>query len=274
MGNQVWRWQLAIMLPAIAGCVSAAEPAARPDAALPQGIVPFAEPITLSYRGFSSFTYTFRSDIDAPSGPTIAEGWVMQGTMRAVGDQREWVYRMSNIGRDGVLREYGSLVVTTDAWGQVREARVTENRWSRGPMRSSADAYFDPTDLRFPLCCCPRGPVRLGEAVAMPPRTETMPRAERRSGAIGPAMGQFDDSGRSVAAGLLDRDGRPQLVLRHDGSASAPGPESVSMQRHGYSLIDTRACLPTRSVWSNDFTVTTPARTVSFSITHKHETRF
>src|SRR6478609_8893030 len=114
-------------LAALAGCLlfslgGAASDDVR-DPALPPGIRPFAGSISLRYGQFASFTYTWRSDIEAEGRPaTILEGWVMQGEMRNAGDVATWSYRLANIGRDGLVRERGALRVRTDAWGGVRDA--------------------------------------------------------------------------------------------------------------------------------------------------------
>jgi hypothetical protein len=62
---------------------------------------------------------------------------------------------------------------------------------------------------------------------------------------------------------VLDGDGHRYLVVRHDAEAqaSAPGMERMVMRRSGYTLLDTRTCMPRRSVWRSRYEVDTGNRT-------------
>lgn len=231
-----------------------AGPAERLIVAMPAGVHPFPGEITLQYAPPERFTYSFRSDIDMGVGRrVIAEGWVMEGTARREGDGIAWAYRLSNIGRDEVTRLRGSLDVTTDAWGEVRRARVTEDRWARpGRPRSGADAMFDAQGLDFPLCCCPRGPIRHGQVIVLPRHAATMP--PDNPGEVPPGSGPGEFVMHSVAAGILERGGRQYLAVRHTGHVifdepGAPG-GSNRVDSEGYLLLDTATCMPVEGVRS------------------------
>jgi hypothetical protein len=227
---------------------------------LPDGVRPFGTPIELAYAEVDRFTFVFRSDIELPSGQRmITEGWAMDGDVRRDGGALVWSYRLSNIGRDGIERERGSLRVRTDAWGAVQEARVLEDRWASRPGRPpiGADAMFSERELAFPLCCCPRGPIRMGDVLRMPPATMTMPGAELPSGPMPPEAGDLRMSfrGQSTVAGVLVVDGRRLLVVRHvaESRATVTGEGAMAMRRSGYTLLDTRTCLPRRTVWRSRY---------------------
>lgn len=254
-------------------------PAGAADIPLPEGTRPFDQPIPLRYGGFERFTHTFRTDIRTPTGLRLAEGWVMEGTMRPAGDSLEWSYRLSNIGHDGNARERGSLSVRTDRWGAVQSARVIEDRWAQlGQPRGGADAMFDAQNLLFPLCCCPREAVRMGEALAMAPNTATMPVAPPDAanvvpGPDGPAV-TLRKTVRTTAAGLFEAGGRRFLVLRHEGGGSAEtGDERVTVRLGGLSLIDIRTCQPAESAWLNEFEFTNGSAAPVFGLLHRSETR-
>ena len=229
------------------------------DLPLPDGVRPFTAPIELAYANNDRFTFVFRSDIEDPSGRrVIAEGWVMDGTMRREAEDVMWSYRLSNIGRDAVERERGSLRVTTDPWGVVRQARLVEDRWARpGQQPGVADSLFNEQNLAFPLCCCPRGPIRMGDALHMPLTTLTMPPSDLPAIPPPPEMPdmQLQFRGRSTAVGILDVDGRRHLVVRHEAEArtTSSQPDGFVMRRSGYTLLDTRNCMPRRSVWRSRY---------------------
>jgi hypothetical protein len=229
------------------------------DLPLPEGVRPFTTAIELAYGSTNRFTFVFRSDIEVRSGQrVIAEGWVMDGTMRREADVVTWAYRLSNIGRDGVERERGSLRVTTGPWGDVRQARVVEDRWVRpGRTAAAADALFNEQNLAFPLCCCPHGPIRMGDELHMPAGTMTMPPAELPGAPPPPEAGEMDlrFQGRSTAVGLLDVDGRHHLVVRQQAESRTATfePDGFVMRRSGYTLLDTRDCMPRRSVWRSRY---------------------
>lgn len=229
------------------------------DVPLPDGVRPFTTAIELAYGTVNRFTFVFRSDIEVPSGQrVIAEGWVMDGAMRREADVVTWSYRLSNIGRDGVDRERGSLRVTTDPWGAVRQARVVEDRWARpGQPPTGADTLFDAQDLAFPLCCCPRGPIRMGDELHISATTRTMPPAELPAAPSELADLELRFHGRSIAVGVLDMDGRRHLVVRHEAEARTASvePDGFVMRRSGYTLLDTRNCMPRRSVWRSRYEV-------------------
>lgn len=232
---------------------------AVPDLPLPDGVRPFSTPINLAYATVDRFTFVFRSDMEVPSGQTIlAEGWVMDGTMRRDADTVTWSYRLSNIGRDGVDRERGTLRVATDPWGTVRQATVVEDRWvTPGRPGIGADAMFNDQDLAFPLCCCPRGPIRMGDELRIPLRTMTMPPSELPAMTPPPELAQMELQfrGRSTAAGVLDLEGRRHLVVRHEAESRTESfePDGFVMRRSGYTLLDTRTCMPRLSVWRSRY---------------------
>lgn len=238
-----------------------------PAAALPEGTRPFAEPITLRYGGFEHFTYTWRHDMSAAQTRAILEGWVMEGTMRPGAGTLHWSYRLSNIGRDGVPREAGRLEVATDAWGEVQQAQVVENRWSGTPgrPRAGADALFEAAALSFPLCCCPRAPVRMGDRIPLPPQGEVAPQT---------APAGVQDTAEAVAAGVLDRDGRRFLVVRHTGRArSEEAGITIQARSSGHALIDVATCLPVSGTRVNSHEFTADGQTMRFDITRTDGTR-
>lgn len=229
---------------------------------LPDGVRPFGTPIELAYAEVDRFTFVFRSDIELPSGQRmITEGWAMDGGVRRDGGALVWSYRLSNIGRDGVERERGSLRVRTDAWGAVQEARVLEDRWASQPghQPTHSDTMFSEPEPAFPLCCCPRGPIRMGDVLRMSAATMTMPPSELSPGRMPPGMENLRISfrGESTVAGLLVVEGRRLLVVRHVGESRAtlPGEGEMAMRRSGYSLLDTRTCLPRRTVWRSRYEI-------------------
>jgi hypothetical protein len=255
-------------------CVGGPVHAQSPEPVLPPGIQPLTEPVTLQYRDVGRFSYTFRMDIALPKGRrSLAEGWVMDGNARPEGDGLAWSYRLSNIGRDGVAREAGSLVVTTDAWGLVRQARVEESSWLQPGRRlqSAADGYFSAEALRFPLCCCPRGPLRTGTTIEPPVGLESMPQTQRLPGDSDASIERHHAA--SVVLGILDQAGRRFLVVVHKGeTVDRPGKEALVSRLSGYSLIDIRTCLPWRSEWLR--TIEEPGRGAGdvFGLLHSNGT--
>ena len=262
---------LAVVLMA-SGPAPAAEVGA--DVALPPGVHPFDGAITLHYGAIERFSHVWRSDMDTPRGLVLLEGWVMQGSVRRRGETLEWSYRLSNIGRDGTPREMGALEVVTDAAGMVRSARVLEDRWRQGRTtdRAAADHFFDPQDLRFPLCCCPAGPLRMGDVIDTPRGIETLPAMPRRGEALPPGFTEF--SVRTVVAGLLTHEGREHLVLQHlGGSATEAEGRRVTGRTSGFTLLDTRSCLPTASIRANRIATDQP-ELPAMAIVHRAGTQF
>lgn len=242
-------------------------------------VKPFTTPIQLRYGGFETFSYTFRADIVTPDGARrIAEGWVMDGSMRPQGERLEWSYRLSNIGRDGVLRERGSLRVSTDDWGKVQEAHVLADRWPpRGRQHSLADSYFDASDLNFPLCCCPREPIRMSETIKLPVGAETMPQSTLHTETLPPLPPEIISAvgtRRSVAAGLIKMEGRQYLVVHHIGEFTMTTRDGTMKARTaGSTYIDTRTCLPRRSLWANTVVPGVPG-THPLTVVHENEVRY
>jgi hypothetical protein len=251
---------------------------ATADIPLPPGVRPFQGAITLRYEGFGHVTHIFRTDIVAPGLRRLAEGWVMEGDMRARGEERAWSYRLSNIGHDGLRRERGAIELRTDAWGEVREARIVEDRLPPGPgrMPSAQDGLFDAAGLRFPLCCCPRGPLRMGDAVTLPGRAETMPLAQAGPMPLPPDIpGEATRSLRSVVAGVLELERSRLLVIRHEGEARFTAPEgNLRIRTTGHTLLDTRTCLPLLSLWANRMAAEGATKVQPFAILHRQEVRF
>jgi hypothetical protein len=246
MDRGVWRRIALLGLVWIGiGGAGPAEPSGVP---LPPGVRPLTGPVTLRYAPPERFVYGWRADIITPRGPVIAEGWVMDTTARREDDGITWTYRLLNIGHDEVLRERGSLEVTTDPSGEVRRARLLEDR---SPPRSDfpragADSLFDPDDLAFPLCCCPVGPVQQGQVVAVSPRSLTLPPRLTRED-IGDLEGlEVSRAERqAVVAGQLERSGRRYLVLRITGLLlGRDGDVFVRGEIEGYLLLDMATCMP------------------------------
>lgn len=246
---------------------------------LPSGVKPFNGAIDLHYGGFEKFSLTWRADILTIPRATIAEGWVMAGSMHARGDDLAWSYRLSNIGRDEIEREAARLEVTTDAWGQVRKVRVMSKQWPqrRGDTKALSDWLFDEQDLRFLLCCCPREALRMGDIVSIPPTGETMPHLSDSPGNqdLPAGIEVLNRNGQASVAGVLDTDHGQSLVIRHTAQMTGNTPDGViEVRRTGYSLIDTRTCLPVRTVWANSVSMPAKPDMKPFSILYRIETRF
>lgn len=278
------RLRLGLRAAVIAGTVLAgvvqASAGDRDGIDLPADVRPFTAPLALRFGGFDRFTYTWREDMDTPRGRVILEGWIMQGDMHPQPDGLHWSYSMSNIGRDGVARERATLRAVTDPWGAISQLHVVTDRWPsrEGSARGLTDSFFDSQSPGFMLCCCPSGPIRMGQAIEAAPQAWTtpgtrMPDAKRseleREGVA------VTHRSESVAAGILDAEGRRYLAIRHQGGSRTTTPAGeVTMQTSGYSLIDTRTCLPRRAIWRNAFTAPGRDGMVRFSTTHLHEVRF
>lgn len=247
---------------------------------LPAGVRPFAGPMTLRFGEFERFTYSWREDMDSPQGRVILEGWIMRGDMHPQPDGLHWSYSMSNIGRDGVARERGTLRAVTDPWGAISQLEVVTDRWPprEGSAGGLADNFFNSRSPGFMLCCCPAGPIRMGQAIEAPPRAWTMPGTRMPDA----RRAEFEREGvavtytmESVVAGVLDAEGRRYLAVRHRGRVYMTMPDGVmTMETSGHSLIDTRTCLPRRAIWRNAFTAPGRDGTARFSTTHLHEVHF
>lgn len=242
---------------------------------LPSGIKPLQQAVKLRYRGFGEFIYTWRMDMGAiGKHRALLEGWIMQGTMSPQGDLLKWSYRLSNIGHDGIARERGTLHVLTDDWGHVHEAHVIKDRWANRSGswgKIAADALFDEGNLLFPLCCCPRGPIHMGDVIPVPVAAHTMPVSSSEASHVSPPPGttNFTYVMRSIAVGVVKQGSRRYLVVQHSGKASATGPEgSLQSQASGYTLIDTKTCLPRRGIWRHEFDAAPSTGAENVTVTH------
>src|SRR4051794_1219159 len=82
------RRAIAAIMVLVAGHAIAGGPPGSPgEFDLPAGTRPFKSAIQLRYGASKAYTYIFRADIDAGGKRQIAEGWVMQGTLRDRGDE-------------------------------------------------------------------------------------------------------------------------------------------------------------------------------------------
>jgi hypothetical protein len=251
MDRGVWRRIALLGLVWISiGGAGPAEPSGVP---LPPGVRPLTGPVTLRYAPPERFVYGWRADIITPRGPVIAEGWVMDATARREDDGITWTYRLLNIGLDEVLRERGSLEVTTDAQGEVRSARLLEDHSPPRPgvPRAGQDAMFDPEDLAFPLCCCPDGPLRQGQLLTVSPHSATLPGPLSREGLKDGPEGleglEIDRAERqAIVAGQLERGGWRYLVIRLTGLVRGRDAEAAfRIELEGYLLLDMASCMPT-----------------------------
>jgi hypothetical protein len=217
-------------------------------------VEPFEEPIALRFMPIDHFTYSWENRWTVDSAQEMLMGsFVLEGAVTALGDLMSWSYRLSNIGRDGKLSEWGRVEAVTDAWGEVKEVKVL----SRNVPHDAPG--LDESNFELPLCCLPRTPVRMGDDFV------DWRERYRRGGEPGLSSEMFTSFDmRSVVAGVATEGNRKYLVVEHRGglTSEAEGAQS-HMSVAGYWLIDLSNGLKSRGIMRKTITVEEQGRKVT-----------
>ena len=205
------------------------------SADLPDGVAPLREPLALRYRPIDHFVLRWGSFLSIGGQSRRLEAFAMEGSATAQGPSLVWRYHLSNIGRDGGLREWGEVEATTDAWGQVERVQIISAKLPSVAMRPGSFDYVDAHGFRFPLCCLPHSPIAMADRIDLVAPRNAPP----------PGIAVIADDRRSVVAGVQEADGRRLLVLRRLGETAVNyGDERLQQSVSGYALIDTESGLP------------------------------
>lgn len=178
---------------------------------------------------------------------------MMDGTVRAEGDQLLWTYIVSNIGFDGQPREWGRIETLTSVWGDVEKVKILSDSVPLAirNLKSGSTRYVDETSFEFPLCCLPHTPIRMGEEIVEWRRVEELADVEGLETTA-------TLNARSVVTGALTEGVRKYLVIEHRGELVIEhrGENALGMQEMagqewpitGYWLIDLSNGLKSRGI--------------------------
>jgi len=246
------RWIVMALLLTMGAASPACADGLADATALPPGIKPLEKPLEgLRFRPVDQFAHAWGRWLMIGKRSNLVEAFEIHGTVKAQDDRLLWTYKLYNLGRDDKLQEWGEVEVLTDSWGKVEKAKILSDLLPKVPLKPGSFAYLDASNLDFPLCCLPHGPVSMGSRVDL-----ARPDSENRASPDAPRV--ISDDRRSVVAGVQTKDGHRYLVLRHDGGMTLDidGTRLSSVQT-GYEQIDIDNGLPRFDIKSNANTLTT-----------------